>query len=183
MAQVEQGTKAIDFTYDTQRTSGLTLSETVKSAEKTVVYFSRYFGCTACKVEMHDIKAEYEKFKQKNAQVLVVLQSPASTVTGAVGEDFYPFDIVCDPEMKLHPLYELPPAGSKEQMVTAADTERMDEMRKKAVENRLAHGAYEGEELQLPGLFILDKEMNVLYARRAKTLFDLPTVEQVIEML
>ena len=42
---------------------------------------------------------------------------------------------------------------------------------------------YEGEELQLPGLFVLDKEMNVLHAHRAKTITDMPTAEDMLEMI
>lgn len=43
--------------------------------------------------------------------------------------------------------------------------------------------AYEGEELQLPGYFLLDREMNVLEAHRAKTMMDMPTIDEMIAKL
>lgn len=183
MAKVEVGSKAINFTYETPYKQGEELAKKVLEADKTIIHFSRYFGCTACKVSMFELKEAYDKIKAKNAQVLFVLQSQPSVISEALKEGDYPFDIVCDPEMKLYPLYELPAAASMEAMVPASDGEKMEKMKKVAVANRFAHGAYEGEELQLPGVFIVDKDLNVLYAKRAASLFDIPDAEEILELI
>ena len=47
----------------------------------------------------------------------------------------------------------------------------------------LEHGAYEGEEMQLPGYFVLDKDLNILQDHRATTILDMPSVEEMIEKL
>lgn len=46
-------------------------------------------------------------------------------------------------------------------MVAPEEQAAYDEKRKKFEVYGLVHGAYEGEELQLPGYFLLDREMNV----------------------
>ena len=37
--------------------------------------------------------------------------------------------------------------------------------------------------MQLPGYFLLDREMNVLEAHRAKTMMDMPTIDEMIAKL
>ena len=75
---------------------------------------------------------------------------------------------------------------SKEEMINRDDEASMARLtykRSKAAERGLVHGEYEGEELQLPGMFLLDKEMNVLHAHRAKTLTDMPDVDAMLAMI
>ena len=43
--------------------------------------------------------------------------------------------------------------------------------------------AYEGEEMQLPGYFILNPEMEVLECHRAASILDMPTVDEMIAKL
>jgi hypothetical protein len=46
-----------------------------------------------------------------------------------------------------------------------------------------AHGEYEGEELQLPACFVLDRSFTVRYARYAKNLADIPDPGELIKIL
>jgi glycosyltransferase involved in cell wall biosynthesis len=46
-----------------------------------------------------------------------------------------------------------------------------------------AHGDYEGNELQLPALFILDEQGTVLYSHYAEHLMDMPDVDGVLALL
>ena len=43
--------------------------------------------------------------------------------------------------------------------------------------------AYEGNELQLPALFMTDKDLKVCYAHYGKNIMDMPTVDELIEMI
>ena len=47
----------------------------------------------------------------------------------------------------------------------------------------LEHGAYEGNELQLPAVFLLDRGMNVVYAHRAKNAGDMPEIADLLAKL
>ena len=183
MPTVTTGTQAIDFTYNTPFMQGIKLSDKVKEVDKTFLLFSRYFGCTLCQLDMLEYREAYERFRAKGAQILFVLQSPPETINAAVQDGDYPFEIVCNPDMSLYALYELPAAGSKVQLVSPGILKAIQQKRKKIAEHGLEHGAYEGEELQLPGSFLLDREMNVLYDRRAKNILDKPTIDEMLAML
>ena len=45
------------------------------------------------------------------------------------------------------------------------------------------HGDYEGNELQLPALFIVDEDGTVSYAHYAKNIADMPGVQEVLDLL
>ena len=68
-------------------------------------------------------------------------------------------------------------------MTAPEEQEAYAAVRKRFDEYGLVHGAYEGEELQLPGYFILTPEGKVLEAHRARTLLDMPTPEEMAAKL
>ena len=45
------------------------------------------------------------------------------------------------------------------------------------------HGRQEGQEMQLPAVFLLDGTGVILYAHYAKTIADLPTVDQIMKKI
>lgn len=183
MAQIEAGQKLKDYVFDTAFKSDVKLSDKVKNADKTILLFLRYYGCRICQLDMREYAEAYDRIKAKNAQLLVVLQSPVSTMQAQTKPGDVPYDIICDPEMKLFKEFGLLVATSKETMVAPEEQAAYDEKRKKFEVYGLVHGAYEGEELQLPGYFLLDCEMNVLEAHRAKTMMDMPTIDEMIAKL
>ena len=54
---------------------------------------------------------------------------------------------------------------------------------KKAGKLGFEHGDYEGDEMQLPALFLLDQDKTVTYAHYAKSLSDMPEVSEMIALL
>ena len=183
MAKIEAGCKLADFTFDTGFESGVKLSEKVKAADKTVLLFLRYYGCTLCQPDMREYANAYDQFKAKNAQLLVVLQSPPSTIAGQMNKGDLPYDIVCDPDMGLYKEFELGVAASKEEMIRPDDMAAFAAKREKIAEYGMEHGAYEGEEMQFPGYFILNSDLEVLEAHRAVSILDMPSVDEMIAKL
>ena len=135
------------------------------------VYKRQYYGCTLCQLDIREYANAYDRIKAKDAQLLVVLQSPASTINAQMKKEDLPFDIICDPDMGLYKEFELGVAASKEEMIRPEDMPKMGEKRAKMEEYGLSHGAYEGEEMQFPGYFLLDSELNVLEAHRATDVY------------
>lgn len=178
--------KALDFTFNTPFKKGLKLSEEVKKADRTFLIFLRYFGCTSCQMDMIDLAAEYESFKKKNAQVLVVLQSRGEIAKDGSERFDLPFDIVCDPDAGIYKLYDVKSAGSKEGLRDKATPEMLDRFTKKMSRKEelgLEHGEYEGDEYQLPGYFIIDKDMNLLKSHRAVSIADMPLADEYLELI
>lgn len=179
--------KALDLTFDTPFEHGVKLSDYVKKARYTYVIFLRYFGCRSCQIDMIDLAAAKEQFKAKDAQVLVVLQSAPEVAAEGSKQFELPFDIACDPEAKLYALYNVPSAGSKEAMaerngaMNEAQAAKMAAKRERMAD--LVHGAYEGDEYQLPAYFLLDSDMELLRQHRAENMGDMPTSDEYLEML
>ena len=156
------GDKAIDFTYQTPYGKTSTLEEKVQKADKTFLIFLRYYGCTICQLDIRAYRENYQKFLDKDAQILLVLQSAPATIAESITEEELRFEVACDPEGKLYDLYQVGAARSK---------------------LGLEHGAYEGNELQLPAVFLLDRGMNVVYAHRAKNAGDMPEIADLLAKL
>ena len=141
--------------------------------------FLRYYGCTVCQLDIRELKNDYARFTQKGAKVLVVLQSKPELIAEKQGPDDLPFDIVCDPEQKLYHELEIAPAKSKMAMASLDLMKKINEAKKEG----LVHGEYEGDELQLPALFLLNGEGKVLYSHYAKKLTDMPTHDEMLALL
>ena len=94
MAKIEAGCKLADFSFNTPFESDVKLSEKAKGAKKTVLLFLRYYGCTLCQLDIREYANAYDRFKEKDAQLLVVLQSPASTINAQLTKEDLPFDII-----------------------------------------------------------------------------------------
>ena len=174
MAKIEAGCKLADFSFNTPFESDVKLSEKAKGAKKTILLFLRYYGCTLCQLDIREYANAYDRIKAKDAQLLVVLQSPASTINAQMKKEDLPFDIICDPDMGLYKEFELGVAASKEEMIRPEDMPKMGEKRAKMEE---------GEEMQFPGYFLLDSELNVLEAHRAASILDMPSVDEMIAKL
>ncbi|MEA4920936.1 MAG: redoxin domain-containing protein [Clostridiaceae bacterium] len=181
--------KAIDFTFDTPFDKGLKLSQEAAIHKYTFLIFLRYFGCRSCQVDMIDLAEAKSDFEAKDAQVYVVLQSSPEIAAEGSNRFDLPFGIICDPNAELYKLYDVPSAGSKEAMTkrsaeAAPDAvAKMEAKKAKREKLGLEHGAYEGDEYQLPAYFLIDSEMNLLKSHRASSMGDMPTAEEYLEMI
>ena len=45
------------------------------------------------------------------------------------------------------------------------------------------YGDYEGNELQLPALFIVDRDKKVIHAHYGRDIMDMPSVDELVEMI
>ena len=173
------GDKAIDFTYQTPYGKTSTLKEKVQKADKTFLIFLRYYGCTICQLDIRAYRENYQKFLDKDAQILLVLQSAPATIAESITEEELRFEVACDPEGKLYGLYQVGAARSKLGLASIKTIRKIQAAKKLGLE----HGAYEGNELQLPAVFLLDRGMNVVYAHRAKNAGDMPEIADLLAKL
>lgn len=149
---------------------------------KTIFWVLRYIGCPVCRYDVAQIAANYNEFRAHNAQVFVVMQSDKTHIRETIGADELPFDIICDNDMRFYQTLMIHPAES---MDALAGT-RKDKLQKKgalADENGFTHGDYEGDELQLPAMFIVDENRKISYVHYAKELADMPEIDEVLNLL
>lgn len=180
MARLNVGEKLPVFQYDTPFTSGVSISDTVKAVGgKTALVFLRYYGCTLCQLDISEFAAGHEQIAATGGQMLIVLQSAPDGLAKQLNPGDLPFDIVCDPDQTLYKEFEIAPAASMEAMIGEHDMEKIA----KAKAAGFTHGEYEGEELQLPAVFVVDSDLTLTYVHYGKTAGDVPMPEELAELL
>ncbi|MBQ1467225.1 MAG: redoxin domain-containing protein [Solobacterium sp.] len=183
MPRLNVGEKMPNFVFDTGFKQGLSV-DTDFVGKKTVLWVLRYIGCTVCRYDCKLIADRYDEFTAKGAQVYVLMQSDPQHIKDDLERTnaTLPFEIICDPEMKIYEALEIKPAESMEALL-GGQMEKLKVKGAAAKEAGFSHGDYEGNEQQLPAMFILDEEGKATYVRYAENIVDLPTVDEVLELL
>lgn len=182
MTRINKGDTFPVFEFSTAYEDGLNSKEILKG--KTIFWVLRYIGCTVCRYDVHLITQRYDEFRQKGAQVFVVMQSDQEHIRRDLEatNTVLPFSIICDPKQEIYQLLDIKAAATKEEMVEGV-MDKLKEKGGKAREAGFVHGDYEGNELQLPAMFIVNEDGVVEYANYARNIVDLPTVDEVLAML
>lgn len=89
-ARLTVGEVMPNFTYDTPFATGLTLSDTVQKTPKTALLFLRYYGCTLCQYDIHQLAENYHQITDVGGQVIVVLQSDPAGLAQELQPDTFP---------------------------------------------------------------------------------------------
>lgn len=174
------GMKMPDFTVNTNVRDNVKLSE--MTGDKNIFWVIRYIGCTVCRYDVHVLSQRFAEIAEKGCRLFVVMQSDTAHVKRDLEGFRIPFEIICDDKQEIYSELEVLPAESREQLVG----DSLDKLKVKgsaAREVGFAHGDYEGNELQLPALFITDGELNVTYAHYGKDIMDMPSVDELLEMI
>ena len=179
MAKLTPGSKLPDFTFRTISEKDLKISEAAKAAGKTALVFLRYYGCPFCQLDMHDYAERFEDITANGGQFYVVLQSDPEKLSAALDGKSLPYPVICDPGQELYKLLEIPAAASMENMMGPKAPAKIERVNAGGYQ----HGDFEGEELQLPATFVIDPDLNVLYARYAAEAADSATAEELIRIL
>jgi peroxiredoxin len=183
MARLKAGDTFPDFQVHTASEADLSTQEIIGKAKKTVFWVLRDVGCTSCRYDIHLIKEQYQKFTKQGVQILVVLQSQPDIVRSDLKGDEVPYEIICDPDQTIYRRFSIEPAPNKETL-RPTDPELVKKWEKK-VEGLKAsgfvHGKYEGDENQLPALFIVGSDAVVLEAHYAASIADMPTVDELLK--
>jgi peroxiredoxin len=185
MAKLLEGTKLPDFQFHTASGLDLSASEVIKKTKKTVFWVLRYVGCTTCRYDIHVIKERYREFVEAGAQVLVVLQSLPENVKADLTGDEAPYEIICDPDQTIYQRFSIEPTLDKESRMPKdpADVAKLQAKVEKIKASGFVHGKYEGNENQLPAMFIVEPDGLIAYAHYAKNSIDMPNVDEVLAKL
>lgn len=180
MAKYAPGQVMPDFTYCTPFAENKSFSETVASCSgKTALVFLRYYGCPICQLDLHTFAEEHKTITANGGQLLVVLQSDPKGLSEQITPETFPYPIVCDPEMKLYEMFSIEPAASMMKMMSLSALKKVI----KSTKAGYKHGAYEGNEQQLPAAFVMTPDRKLTYVRYGKDAGDVPTPEQLAALL
>ncbi|OON86986.1 peroxiredoxin [Oribacterium sp. C9] len=180
MAKLNVGDTMPDFQFQTPfSTDRQWYSELEKNDGKTAIIFLRYYGCTLCQLDIRTYAKEFSDITEGGGRFYVVLQSDPQKIAKDMEEKQLPFEIICDPEMKLYREFEIPCAESMKAMADAKTMLKVG----KATMAGLKHGDYEGEELQLPATFVMDSEGKISYSHYGKSAGDVPAPKELKELI
>lgn len=176
---VQVGDVLPDAVVSTPFAEGLHLSQ-LTGGKPTLLLFLRYSGCPLCQLDMHQLAAHYGELEAVGGRALVVLQSDPAALAAQLGtEKALPYTIVCDPEKKLYEQLAVWPAASQMELMGPGLMEKLAQVQAQGIE----HGAYEGDELQLPAAFAVDGGLKVTYVHYGQGLGDTPTPAQMAQLL
>lgn len=179
MSHLEKGMTAPSFTFQTAWKSGLNLEQSLTGG-KIALYFLRYYGCPLCQLEIHNLILDHHKFEEKGLHVFVVLQSAPETLRNEIKENEIPFAIICDPDQSLYELYDVRALNNESEIKPSpALLSKVEQAKALNIE----HGLSEGNELQLPAVFIINSDKKIEYAYYGKDFGDLPKIDDVITSL
>ncbi len=153
--------------------------------KNTLIWAVRYIGCPPCHLDTHRLAERYDRFRAADANVVVVMQSDPAVFRETTEGESIPFDILCDPEMKFYKALEIEAAKDRDEM-TGKEFGGLEQLMAKGQACRemgYEHGKYEGDEMQLPAVFVVDGRGKVLYAHYARFLTDLPEYDDMAAFL
>ena len=185
MTRIQVGETMPDFIFNTGYRNDVHLYD--GTAEKTVLWVVRYIGCPPCRYDAHIIGQRINEFKAKNANVFVLMQSDQAHIQEDLertGEPDLAVEIIADPEMKIYKALDIRAAADKTEL--RGEGEEYERYLVKGALTKEAgytHGDYEGDELQLPAQFIIDRNGTVLLANYAKSMGGMYTVDELLEKL
>ena len=170
------GMTAPNFTFDTPAEKSLDFSKTA-GGKTSVIFFLRYMGCPLCQLKISEIIRDHDVFKSAGCGVFIILQSGPDAVKEAMAGKELPFTIICDPAEKIYNLYGVVPGNIFRYLAPSVIMKAM-----KASRSGFKHGKKEGKELQLPAVFIVNKEGKISYAHYGKNIGDVPDNGVILEM-
>ncbi len=182
MTKLNIGDQMPNLSFNTAYQNDLCVNNILKG--KTVFWVLRYIGCTVCRYDVHVISERYEEFKAKGAQVFVVMQSDQAHIQNDLKDIQLPFDIICDPTFAFYNALSIEAASSMQELGGGVENlAKLKEKGAKAAACGFSHGDYEGNEQQLPAMFIVNEKGIVEYAHYATNIMDMPSVDDVLGML
>lgn len=181
MARIKEGDKFPNLAIETLYKGEGTMND-LFTAPKTVLWCLRYLGCTVCRYDIHLAAQRYDEILAKDAKIVFMLQSEKSLLQEELKDVPLPFDIICDPSMKLYEALDIKPAESMEALLG----DQLEVLKAKGAAAQAAgfsHGKYEGNEQQLPAMFIVGRDGIVEKAIYAETIMGLPNLNELLEMI
>jgi peroxiredoxin len=158
MPQVKPGDSAPDFTIESVNRGSVTLSDF--RGYKTLLIFSRYFGCPVCQLEFDELR-EFLK-SHPSLKVIYVNQSQPESARKFIEGKGVDFPVIASPKVagkfELYDLYGVGGLGPTSIIEIFLKGRRARMHGKK-------HGPYEGIETQSPAQFLIDEKGRIITAK------------------
>jgi peroxiredoxin len=120
-------------------------------------------------MKISELVRDEAAFRRRDIQVAVVLQSDPATLRFAFPDEGLPFPVICDPSQRIFALYGVTPGSFLGYIAPAVLLAAFWARRQGFV-----HGRKEGNEFQVPAVFLIDRDGTVARSYYGRNLADLP---------
>lgn len=171
-----------EFYYETQDGIQKALVENLN--KPTILLFQRYFACPICQTVMLKLKNTWNLIEEHGFDLKVVVQSPIENVKPYAEQ--FPFEIICDPDAEMYDCYNVFEADDVAHFIDKTFVEASGgDLRDMAMEMYSGKVSQQGEgrEFQVPSLFVVATDGEVMYAHYGKSVTDIPDMKEVISEL
>jgi len=128
-----------------------------------------------------DIKRNREKLKDLNTEVIVITESKEDVLKQYAPPKSEAFlRMVSDPGKKLYELYGVKRRGGWFNLKVISESIKFLKYLKGY---KYVKGGLEGDVLQLPACFVIDKNGIIKYSYLAESIAEHPSIEEIIEIL
>lgn len=176
---MERKRKVGDQAPDFQVTSPWSLNEESfwkrASDRVSILFFLRYYGCLICQLEIKKIRDEWETFSKSKLDVYVIIQSKQETMRKHTEEAEWPFQLICDPDANIYDSFQVS-AGNVLQFLHPSGLPKVVE----SLRAGNKHGKLEGKETQMPAVFGVDAQNQIIYSHYGRHISDLPDFRTII---
>lgn len=145
---------------------------------KTVVlYFTRYVGCPVCQMDMVELSKRHDDFTSLNAELLVVTQSSPDRLAGFSVDNHIEFKILSDINRQSYRDYHVGYG-----LLGALSPKNFGPIIR-SFKKGFKHGRFEGNELQYPAQFIIDRNKTIAFAYYGNHISDSLSAEALLANL
>lgn len=146
--------------------------------KKSVIYFLRYVGCLVCQLDIKRINDSIASFRNKNVEIFVVIQSSIESIEAYNSVQKINFRFVSDSSSQIYKRY-LVTKGNIFQFLHPNSIPKVF----KSLKSGFRHGKFEGEETQLPAVFIVNENHIINYSYYGSYISDLPTIDEILQKI
>ncbi len=175
MNRLQKGSFAPNFEYQTHFDNDSKEYFTESQDKKSILFFLRYVGCLVCQLDIKRINDNLYLFRNKNTEIFVVIQSTTESIETYKKIQQVDFKIVSDPSSKIYKDYAVK-KGNLFQFLHLKSIPKII----KSLKYGFRHGKFEGEETQLPAVFIVDENHKITYCYYGESISDLPSIDELL---
>lgn len=175
MPRLFKGDKMPNFDVITMKSEKTTLFH-LADGKPTIMLTLRHIGCPLTRLDVQEFCDNYDKFLEKEINVILVLQSSPVIVMEVMEGVEVPFPIICDEKQEIYKKLQISPAKTPLHFMKGSSETRV--RKSLAKQKGFVTGEKEGHSLQLPAFFYFDRYRIVTECHYAEYLCDMPTIKQ-----
>ncbi|PCI45385.1 MAG: hypothetical protein COB51_08935 [Moraxellaceae bacterium] len=169
------GELAPNFTATLLNGKTVELSEMIKT-QSVCIIFLRFMGCPLTRLRLAELQSEINRFSNRELRLLVVFESTMERTQKYTVRKGLQLDIIPDITRQLYNQFDV----RSGRFISMLNPNVLKKAGEATIKGHM-HGAFEGNELQLPAAFIIDTTQTFSYVNYGVHPADAVETDQILE--